>query len=427
MNYNRIFNSIIDQVQTLLESQEFLDAHRFPNHFVRKRLLSMYQVVIYILYTSKQKMETNICRLRDLGDPLSFPKITKQALSKARQGITPSLFSDIFDLTVDTFYHGNPIGKLWKGTFRVFGIDGSKFELPRTKSNFGKFGVMFSKKNEGRRWSMALVSIIYDVSNDFICHGLIRPYLASERAAAISHCEALAGTGVFSRESVLIFDRGYYSEDMFRYFSEIGYKCVMRLKEGFNISKNCTGDCVQILEGDSKKGTADCRIRVIAVPLPGGTTEYLATNIFDENLTQEDFKELYFLRWPVELKYAELKNRLLMEEFSGATSTSVEQEFYANLFFANLASLVKSEADPLIEKRADPDNKYRYQANRSFIYGRLKGLLAPVLCRTFKRTKLDEIFEDACGAKSQILPGRSTPRKKVKRERSHHNNRKTAV
>jgi hypothetical protein len=427
MNYNCIFNSIIDQVQALLESQEFLDAHRFPNHFVRKRLLSMYQVVIYILYTSKQKMETNICRLRDLGDPLSFPKISKQALSKARQGINPSLFSVIFNLTVDTFYHGNPTGKLWKGRFRVFGIDGSKIELPRTKSNFVKYGEMFSKKNENRRWSMALVSIIYDVSNDFICHGLIRPFLASERAAAIRHCEALAGTGVFSMKSVLIFDRGYYSEDMFRYFSENGYKCVMRLKEGFKISKSCTGDCVQTLEGDPEKGTADCPVRVISVPLQGGTTEYLATNIFDESLTREDFKELYFLRWPVELKYAELKNRLLMEEFSGATSTSVEQEFYANLFYANLASLVKSEADPQIEKRADPDNKYRYQANRSFIYGRLKDLIAPVLCHTQKRSKLDEVFEDACGVKSQIMPGRSTPRKRINKERSHHNNRKTAV
>ena len=427
MNYNCVLDSIVNRVQALLESQEFLDAHRFPRHFVRARLLSMYQVIIYILYTSKQKMETNICRLRDLGEPLSFPKITKQALSKARQGIMPSLFSAIFDLTVDVFYHCNPVGKLWRDTWRVFGIDGSKIELPRTRSNFEKYGEMFSRNNENRRWSMALASIIYDVSNDFICHGLIRPYLSSERYAAISHCEALADTGVFSRDCVLVFDRGYYSENMFRYFSENGYKCVMRLREGFNISKECDGDCVLTLKGNPKKGIADCSVRVISVPLPGGTTEYLATNIFDGRLTRGDFKELYFLRWPTEQKYAELKHTLLMEEFSGATSTSVEQEFYANLFYANLASLVKSGADPEIERGADPDNKYRYQANRSFIHGRLKALLAPVLCRCLGMWKLDEVFKDACGARSQVQPGRSDPRKKIKRDRTHHNNRKTAV
>ena len=60
MNYNRIFNSIIDQVQTLLESQEFLDAHRFPNHFVRKRLLSMYQVVIYDLPVKSPNFPLNM-------------------------------------------------------------------------------------------------------------------------------------------------------------------------------------------------------------------------------------------------------------------------------------------------------------------------------------------------------------------------------
>ena len=39
------------------------------------------------------------------------------------------------------------------------------------------------------------------------------------------------------------------------------------------------------------------------------------------------FRELYFYRWPVETKYKELKSRLAIEEFSGATTTSVLQEF----------------------------------------------------------------------------------------------------
>jgi hypothetical protein len=33
-----------------------------------------------------------------------FPKVSKQAISKARQGIKPSLFSDLFNLSVDIFY-----------------------------------------------------------------------------------------------------------------------------------------------------------------------------------------------------------------------------------------------------------------------------------------------------------------------------------
>lgn len=56
------------------------------------------------------------------------------------------------------------------------------------------------------------------------------------------------------------------------------------------------------------------------------------------------FQELYFYRWPVELKYKELKSRLAIEEFSGATTTSVFQEFYINMLLSNLSSLIKNQA-----------------------------------------------------------------------------------
>ena len=77
---------------------------------------------------------------------------------------------------------------------------------------------------------MALASVIYDVNNDFICHGLLRPYLSSERIAALDHCKALEALGIL-KGAVLVFDRGYYSEAMFRYFSDNGYHCVMRIRE----------------------------------------------------------------------------------------------------------------------------------------------------------------------------------------------------
>lgn len=429
MNYNCVFNSIISHIRDLLGSQAFLDSHRFPKCFVRKRKLSMYQVIIYLLYTTKQKMETNIERLIDLGTPLSFPgDISKQAVSKARQGINPSLFKNMFDISVDTFYKSCTAGKLWRGMYRVFAIDGSRIQLPRSRSNFEKYGEMFSRKNEKKRWSMALASLIYDVSNDYICHSLILPYLSGERAAALEHCRALAGTGVFTDKSILIFDRGYYSEDMFRYFSSQKRLCVMRLREDIKIAKDCKGDSMFTLKGNPEHGTDDCRIRVIAVPLNDGVIEYLGTNIFDQSFTKEDFKELYFLRWNVEKKYDELKNRLLMEEFSGATSISVEQEFYINLLYANLASLVKSHADIAIDKKANPDNEYRYQANRSFIYGRLKVLLTPFLCKCSSGIDtINRLFESASRSKSQIQPDRSSPRNRIKTERTHFNNRKTAV
>ena len=140
----------------------------------------------------------------------------------------------------------------------------------------------------------------------------------------------------------------------------------MRLKEKVKMAKASRGDTIITLSGDPKVKTSDIGIRVIAVPLESGETEYLATNIFDQSITAEMFKELYFLRWPIECKYYELKYRINLEEFNGATSNSIRQEFFINLLISNLASLIKNEADERIDGSANPGNKYRYQANRTF-------------------------------------------------------------
>lgn len=273
---------------------------------------------------------------------------------------------------------------------------------------------------------MGLASIVYDVLNDFIVHASFHRYLASERAAALDHLKNLEGLGIY-QNSVVIFDRGYYSENLFRYCVEHGHLCLMRLKDSYKLSKNCTGDTRSILYGDPKTGTANIEIRVIEVILDNGVKEYLATNLFDSSITCSMFQELYFYRWPVETKYKELKSRLAMEEFSGATTISVFQEFYINMLLSNLSSLIKNQVDEVIFISANSSNKHKYQANRAFIIGRMKKMLPKILCGFSQLSAIDQVFEDALRCRSQVLPGRTFRRKKSHTKgRSHFNNKKIA-
>ena len=225
---------------------------------------------------------------------------------------------------------------------------------------------------------------------------------------------------------MIIFDRGYYSENMFRYCVEHQHFCLMRLKENYRIAKNCSGDTIDLLPGNKKKGTKDIKIRVIEVLLDNGTKEYLATNLFDPSITQFMFQELYFYRWPIEGKYKELKIQLALEEFSGATTVSIFQEFYINLLFSNLSSLIKNQADNEIKISAKSTNKYRYQANRSFIIGRMKFILPKILCCILDLSAVDRLFQQSVRCRSQIIPDRSFHRnsKKLQR-RTHFNNQKS--
>ena len=112
---------------------------------------------------------------------------------------------------------------------------------------------------------------------------------------------------------------------------------------------------------------------------------------------------------------------------AGATSISVEQEFFINLLYSNLASLVKASADSEIKENSKPDNRFRYQANRAYIIGRLKDIFTPVLVGEKPYSEFDDLFRMAARNRSQIQPGRQSPRKRVKRDRTHFKNRKTAV
>lgn len=424
MQRNEICKQVIRRIRDYLHNPDCLSPHRERGRFVRKRSLSMLQVIQFLFYSSKASMCQNLASIISDHPDISFPQVSKQAISKARQGIKPSLFSELFNLSVDIFYGNIDDRKLWNG-YHIFAIDGTKLELPNSESNFRIFGKMFTTTSKEQRYfTQALGSMVYDVMDDYIVHASIHPYLSSERSAAVSHLEVLEALDIYE-DSIVIFDRGYYSEAMFRYCVEHGHLCVMRLKESINIAKKCCGDSRFTLKSNPSDRTDDIEIRVIEVTLDDGSKEYLATNLDDPSIRPDMFKELYFMRWPIECKYYELKERFDIESFNGATSVSVIQEFYLNMLLANLTALIKNHVDSRIDKTANPKNRFRYQANRSFITGRLKKILPQSLFIPDKEHLIDSLIELAFSIRSQIQPGRSAVRRKQNGvRRTHFRNRK---
>lgn len=59
------------------------------------------------------------------------------------------------------------------------------------------------------------------------------------------------------------------------------------------------------------------KLRVLKIQLSNGDIEYLATNIFDPQITLDDFKWAYHKRWGIETKYNDVKNKLEIEIFTG--------------------------------------------------------------------------------------------------------------
>ena len=426
MNNLSICQKIIKGIGQLISSPDFLESFRQGKHFTRRRKIDMRHVILYLFYHSGSSMNLNISGIRDELPKLRFPDISKQALSKARKGISPELFRSLFHFSVRTFYSSCPERKSWHGFF-PFAIDGSRIQVPTTKDNLSYFG-QCRNGSHSREDSMASVSLLYDVCNDFVADGLIRGFSHGERSNAMEHLSFLEENSLTDRALILC-DRGYPSYELFSHIKERGYFFLMRVQKNVR-SLTDTGmediflDYVPDYLG--KKGKPPIRVRVLHIILENGMEEWLVTNILETSFTPEDFRNLYFLRWKVEGKYREFKSQLEMEQFHGARHDSVEQEAYFWFLFANLCSMLKSDADAVIEKRlAGSGNKYRYQANRAYLIGRLKKKLPKLLLEPGSiHRQLLGLLDEAVKKRSQVQPGRNCKRPRIQLRYRHLNNRK---
>ena len=93
----------------------------------------------------------------------------------------------------------------------------------------------------------------------------------------------------------------------------------------------------------------DVKVRIVKFTLPSGEIETLLTNLFD--IDESEFKELYFRRWRIEVKYDVVKNKLEMPCFGGFSENVIMQDFWISMYLANMAAIAKNEADEKIKIR----------------------------------------------------------------------------
>ena len=379
MRHNELLHELLNNFNYLLHSDGFLEDYRVANHFVRRSALPMEKMVKFLLYSPKTSLSNKLEQLRENLPDLDFPSVSKQALSKARYGIRYELFQEFFEHSANFYYEHIMERKLWNDRYHIFAIDGSTHEVPSSKSTFKEFGKQSDQKNPDLYWSMALASVLYDVLEDVIVDAAIEKQFYSEREMSLRHLARLFDLGL-ENDSIVIFDRGYYSAEIYQEWVTAGCKVLMRLKKP---NRLCSLDGDDVLDHvNAPDGTKiDCR--VIKYTLSSGEIEYLIT--------------------------------------------AVRQDFYIVMLQANLASLIKHQADEIISSSAKSESKYIYAANRIFIIGKVCRNLLRWITIQISQSQLDEIVLEASKKRSQVRPGRSCKRKRRTRARKHYNNRKAAV
>ena len=422
MKNTKLLSLILKETNNLITSDEYKEAYSLGNSFSRKRKLSFSNTVHFICSALRKSISSEIDNFIEEHTYLNFPNITKQAFSKARQNISPEAFNELCRLFVEKFYSLKKNLNTWNG-FNILAIDGTSLQVPDTEE-CGKYFGLSSNQNKTRT-AVATASALYDVLNDIIVDARITKYKTSERYIAKQHIEVLVNR-IPSKNSIVIFDRGYPSYDMFDHLNDKGLLFLMRVSTSFKLVQSIDSDDSILeykLKGEIKK------VRVLRIKLSEDVTEVLVTNIYDEKITTIEFKELYFLRWGVESKYKELKSSIKIEEFSGTKPIAIEQDFYTSIYLSMISGLIKKDADASIANaNKDKSLNSTYQSNRNFILGQVFKRIIKLLVKSRLRNKiLKSILEKSIKIRSQVRCNRSCERKNKHPRKKHHHNIKSCI
>lgn len=412
----KLFLDLLDGSNKMTTDYDFMiKSRKKPQYFSRKGKIGFVNLVVFMLNVVKKSLQVEVdlfCKLKD-----EEMTISKQAFSQARQKISHEPFEDLYKLTADAANSCDDMDR-FKG-MRVCAIDGTSLAVENSPELVKYFGC----SGAGTTSATARGSALYDILNEALLDVKIGKYSIGEREMASQHIERLQEMGISNH--LIIFDRGYASAELIAQLYNAGIHFLMRVRRKFNkeIDEMTTSEGFVEITNDDKIYKA----RVIKFALPSGEIETLITDLQNDIVEFDDFKALYFKRWPIETRYDILKNRIQLENFTGLTVLSVYQDFYASMYLSNMATFAKYMVDIEIKKdNADKNLKYEYKTNLNILIGKLKNNLILAILEPNRRKRekaMAKVMTEIARNRIPIRPGRAFERKLPRKKRFHMRNK----
>ena len=368
-----------------------------------------------LLSFSRPSVQTELDRFsKALSEtPESFDTVSKSAFTQSRKKLKPEAFIELAKAQLQYFLDHAPNKKDWRGS-RVVAIDGSLLNLPHTPEIRRDFGFV---TNQHEEIVSARTSFAYDISNELVLDASIAPRKSCEKELAVGHLDALDPL-----TDILVFDRGYPCQWLMGLLIKRGFRFCFRLsttwKHAYSHMEDGGRDKAWRMERASHRELGKLRtydlprntegLRLLSIELKDGEQELLVTNMADTSqYSLEDFEVLYNLRWGVEEAYKTFKKVLHIEHFTGKSSLSIKQDFYAKVFMMNMASMVRSQGGSP-KKRG---GKKRYQINKTQSLAKLKDFLVHIFYKSGLRGLIRQMLKILQKRIEMIRPGRTFPRK----------------
>ncbi len=308
------------------------------------------------------------------------------------------------------------------------GIDGSEIELQHGSSIYKEFGRVFTNR-ESINVSKSVV--IYDLLNELVIDSELNIYNSSERASAIKQFKRMKTDGK-SRKDIIVADRGFPSLEVFSELLSMGYDFVIRysgnnfLRETLALVESNENELEISLKSFYQRkrnprikellsnGSPDkIKLRVVKLTLSNGVKEYLITSILDKNeLTIEDFNEIYNLRWNEEVYFDFQKNIMEIENFTGKSVETIKQDYYCTILVGNLHSLIIADAQEEVDEETKKNAKLKYEKykiNKSVTFGIMREQIYDLLTVKNWKKQFKLLVKESKKYKIPVIKNRSFP------------------
>ncbi len=413
----KIISELKEFVTIASTNKEFLRQFSVSDKdFIRTRKLPFEKLVLLITKLCKKTLSVEIETF--FGEINSGVTYSVSAFSQQRLKLQPTFFYWWNQLLKESYYHYYKTEvKRWNG-YRVIAADGSNISLINNACLSKYFG---GQSNQQTNYVLAKTFYHYDVLNELIILPQIKPYRYGELFMAYDAIDSIED------DMLTIYDRNFSNYKMvaLHLLQEKERKFVIRAKETQNMIKAfiTSGESSSIvymqptppaIAGLKKKGfiitkNTLLQVRLVRVELPE-SIEVLITNLWEQDgHPTEQFKDLYALRWGVETNIGIQKNILQLESFSGLTTHSVLQDFYATVFMTNLHSIIIKEAQQTIENTIT-HRKYPVKVNKNKSFGKFKINLVALFIENDPRIILRKLHAHFIKEVIPIRKGRSFDR-----------------
>jgi hypothetical protein len=290
------------------------------NKFItkRNRKLNTIDAFVYrLLYSQKYKSQENVVSFMNMHKNI---KINRSSYSRKEDAIDLNFYKKIYEL-ICKFGH-KYYGKYSKN---IISVDGTDVNMDTSLNKNGY------KLNKNKESITSLVLGVYNVTKNYpITLELVKH--KNERRAFLDFIR-----GNINEDSIYVFDRGFFSNEVVTKLNLKNIKFVFRLKKNSQLIQKNKNDCISNINNNNNQ----ISLRIVKYTI-NDNDYYLATNLFDVcEYTIKNLQDIYHFRWSIEEYFKLIKKNMKMSKFNEKDEISIKKSIYCNLILTSLTMLIE--------------------------------------------------------------------------------------